>query len=214
MKRTTYDTVVVWLYANQKEHLLPIEFRKSIPSSTISDFRNRNYSNYYGCEHRQIIQQALDYHELFFKYHKLNRTLLTISKTWRMVSKNILPILHKDKKFSGKLLNETQRLFGATSKKSALKIYGFSQSGFQYRIAKAISCLGSPIELCVKRIPHQLSTSETSKITALFENPKFKCWPMSSLYYEGLRNFNLNICLSTFYKYALEVAKEIIEFYK
>jgi hypothetical protein len=202
MKRTSYDTAIIWLYANQKEHLLPVEFRNRIPSSTISDFRNRNYSNYFGSEHRQIIQEALEYYELFSKYQKINSTLLTISKTWRTISKNVLPLLHKNKNISENLLNETQRLFSALSKKSALKIFGFTRSGFQYRIAKAISCTGSPIELCVKRIPQQLSNSETSKITELFQNPKFKCWPMSSLYYEGLRNLNLNIGLSTFYKYA------------
>lgn len=202
MKRTSYDTAIIWLYANNKEHLLPEEFRKQIPSSTISDFRNRNYSNYYGYQHRNIIQQALDYHELYAKYEKLNKMLFCLSKSWISISKSILPIIHKNKHFSEQLINETQRLFTVLHKKTALKIFGFTPSGFQYRISKTLSCLGSPIELCIKRTAQQLSISETSKITQLFQNPKFKCWPMSSLYYEGLRGLNLNIGLSTFYKYA------------
>ena len=202
MKRTTYDTAVVWLYANQKEHLLPEQFRNEIPSSTISDFRNRNYSKYHGHEHRHIIQHALDYHELYFKYRQLNKFVYTISKSWVALSKSLLPVLHKNKDFSELLLSETQRLLTVLPKKLSLKISGFTSSGFQYRIAKSLTCFGSPIELCVKRCPQQLTISETSKIRALFQNAKFNCWPMSSLYYEGLRKLGLNIGLSTFYKYA------------
>jgi hypothetical protein len=47
MIKNKYDTSVIFLYAIGKENLLPTEFRKQIPYSTISTWRKTNYSIYY-----------------------------------------------------------------------------------------------------------------------------------------------------------------------
>jgi hypothetical protein len=42
--KNKYDTSVIFLYAIGKENVMPCEFRKQIPSSTISTWRKTNYS--------------------------------------------------------------------------------------------------------------------------------------------------------------------------
>ena len=43
--KNKYDTAVVFLYATGNEHLLPEEFRKLIPYTTIFGWRRMDYSS-------------------------------------------------------------------------------------------------------------------------------------------------------------------------
>jgi len=60
MIKNKYDTSVVFLYAVGKENLLPAEFRKQIPYSTISSWRKADYSRYMGHEFRYFFDDAFD----------------------------------------------------------------------------------------------------------------------------------------------------------
>jgi hypothetical protein len=46
MKKKKYYTFVIMLYLLKQEHLLPKEFRNSIPYSTISSWRKSTYDCY------------------------------------------------------------------------------------------------------------------------------------------------------------------------
>lgn len=196
-----YDSIIPWLYIHDKQHLLNEDFRKSISNTTVSYWKSKGYENYYGQEYRYIMAESMDLYELIHERDQLKKTLFAIAKAWICISNKILPILHKEKRNSAWLLDQTQNLFKTFSKKTALKIMGFNGQTFHYRITSLLACTGSSINECVKQNSRQLSQKEVSAIRSLFENKDMAWWSMSSLYFYGLRTGVLSIGFSTFYKY-------------
>ena len=200
--RKKYDSFLVWLYLNDKEKLIPKHIRKEVPSSTVSTWKNNiDYNSYFGHEVRVVQQQALEQYMLLEENKQLKQLLWVITKSWLTVANILMPVI-KSSEYHELLINEIQRLFTVMPKKSALKIAGISPSAFgDYLTRLKYKCVLSPQELCVKRHPLQLAQSEVSKIQALFADTDLVCWPASSIYYEGIRNRQLHISRSTFYKY-------------
>ena len=201
-KRVKYHSQVAWLYNQAKENLLPMEFRKTIPTSTISEWRSSTFESYYGYEYVTISRKELSYDELLQQNICLKKRLRTITRSWFMVSSILLPVLQKNKKHDELFLGEVQRMINVFPKKMALKIVRISAQTFSYRMMNLhAKCGNSCINRCRRKYPHQLSFSEENKIRSLFKEKKFKCWPSASIYYHAIRERGLNISLGTFYKY-------------
>lgn len=211
--RTKYDSLIPWLYINQKEHLLDEQFRKSIPYSTIHDWRKLQSESFFGYQYRDIMNVALDEHILFLEYQKLKKVLFTIGKTWINLSKYILPVIHKHKNFKPVLIEQTQLLSTVIPKKTSLHIMGFTVQSFHYQINSLIACASSSVRLCLKQNPQQISKPEVNEMKELFENSSFASWSMISLYYWGLANNKIAMGLSTFYKYVkiLNLSRKFIK---
>lgn len=200
--RNKYDTTLIWLYSEGKEHLVPQQLKSGIPASTISTWKNSDYAGYYGHEMRLVQDQAFEYYELLEKYRSLKKTVFVLARIWVGISGFVLPVLQKRKDLEEEFINFIQHLFTVFPKKMALKIAGISQASFYEKIARLkFKCGESPTELCIQRNPMQLCIAEVQKIKDLFSDMDMTCWPASSLYYEGIRNRGLFISLSTFYKY-------------
>lgn len=201
-QRTKYDSVIPWLYHHGKEHLIPDDFRKTIPYSTISSWRNQNLKPYYGTEFRNIQKESLDWYELFQERNHLKKTVRVLAKTWISVSNILAPIIQKSKQHSELFMNAIQQLKTVFPIQTACHIAGISKSAFDYRIAQIkYTCDLSPLSMCFKRHPLQLTFNETETIRSAFLDPGFSCWPAVSIYYKLLRDKTLSISLSTFYKY-------------
>ena len=80
MQRNKYDSFLIWLYNQNKEHLVPKELRKSIPHSTIFTWRNLDYTNYVGHEVSVLQKDAIDQFEIFQEHKKLNKWCLCFQK--------------------------------------------------------------------------------------------------------------------------------------
>lgn len=201
-QRNKYDTFLVWLYINDKQHLVPEGIREIIPNSTVSTWRKTGFSSFVGSEVRQIQEEAVSQYELFEAHQNLKRTVRVITKVWITLSNILLPVLHKGRQYSEVFINQVQRLFTVMPKRLAFRLAEISPASFYERLSKIKSRCGiSPLELCMKRHPLQLARGEVKKIKELFMDTRFACWPAVSLYYEGLRDKGLHISLSTFYKY-------------
>lgn len=211
--RTKYDSIIPWLYINQKEHLLDDTFRKSIPHSTIHDWRQQQSESFYGYNYRETMNMALDEHLLFLQHQKLKKILFTIAKTWINLSKYIHPLIHKDKKFKHVLIEQVQLLNTVIPKKTSLHLLGFSTQSFHYHVNSLIACASSSQRLCLKSNPQQITTHEVDEIKALFEKKSFASWSMISLYYWGMANNKFAMGLSTFYKYVkiLHLSRKFIK---
>lgn len=66
MKRKKYDSLVVMLYLLGKEELLPKDFRKRIPVSTICRWRKVDYSTYLGMNFDSFLKSMLHIDGYFF----------------------------------------------------------------------------------------------------------------------------------------------------
>jgi transposase InsO family protein len=200
--KNKYDTFMVWLYSQNKEHLIPENIRREIPYSTISGWRGLDYSSYVGHEVSILQKQAIEQYELFEAHKNLKKIVFTFSKLWVQLSNVVLPVLTKSKENKVLVLESLQQLFQVLPKKVALHIFNISPTTFyNWMAVEKVNCGLSPIDLCYKRHPLQLAKVEVEKITTLFKNTDFQCWPASSIYYYALRENELSISLSTFYKY-------------
>ena len=202
MKRNKYDSFVIWLVNQNKEHLIPENIRKEIPYSTISTWRSINYSQYIGHEVSKLQKEAIDQLEIYQRYKNLKKVINTITRVWIQTATTLLPLLEKSKQTQQTMLEAIEQLFTVMPKKNVLKLFSISTTTFYKKIAKEkIRCGISPLSLCFKRHPLQLAKKEVETIHHLFKNPNFDCWPASSIYHYALRNNLLFISLSTFYKY-------------
>lgn len=201
-KRKKYDSTIPMLYSMRKEHLLPLHIQKEIPESTKSEWRYTPKESYFGYELRNGFDEAFILYEVCSENQQLKKIILSFMRAWLSLSPIITPYLLKNKDREETFLSEIQRLMITIPKTKVLKLANLSAQSYSYRINKKIICLTSGILECKKVNPKQLCSDEINKIKSLFSNSAFACWPMKSLYYEGLKNLELNIGLSTFYKYA------------
>ena len=201
-QRRKYDSHIVWLYNNGKEDLLPADFRRTIPDSTAFDWRNNDYTSFYGSEFRYMQQEAFQWYELYHQHKSLEKVQRVIARVWVSVSKRVMPLLHAAKEQQECILNATQQLCTVLPKRLVLRLTHLSAPAFSYRLQKLkTTCGSSPLSLCFKRHPQQLALNEVRTIKEQVSLPEFACWPLVSIYYKALREGSLNIALSTFYKY-------------
>src|SRR5688572_19958586 len=92
-----YNTAVVLLYLIGREDLLPYDFRKTIPYSTISSWRKADYTSYIGHEYRHLFIDRSDYLELKQKYEVVCRILKKISQAWICLQPLLWPVLKESR---------------------------------------------------------------------------------------------------------------------
>lgn len=85
----------------------------------------------------------------------------------------------------------------------ALKVFNISRATYQnYKILVINKCDASYFLWCAKQYPHQLLKKEILQIKNYLGDEKYKYWSKSSVYFLGLRNKDISVCLTTFYKYS------------
>lgn len=106
--KNKYDTSVVFLYATGNEHLLPEEFRKQIPCTTIFSWRRMDYSKYLGHEFRYFFDEAFENAEIKYHFSKLKGAMRGFARSWVLLSKGFLPLLKnasKDKEVQKSIIS-------------------------------------------------------------------------------------------------------------
>lgn len=204
--KNKYDTSVVFLYAIGKENLMPREFRKQIPSSTIATWRKTNYSEYLGHEFRYFFDDAFKNIELSFKYLKLKKTLMALTRAWVMLSYALIPLIKNamgDKTLQARVLHAINYIREFVGLQRALKIIGLSKPlYYQWTLEARFDCFDSFTQLCVKRHPQQLQMNEIMKIKKMLTDPEVDHWPIVSIAGQALRQRKLMASLYSWYKYA------------
>lgn len=204
--RNKYDTAVVFLYAIGKENLLPYEFRKQIPYSTIFGWRQTDFTKYQGYEFRSFFTESINNGELVFKYLKLKSTLMSLARSWLTLSHVILPIVKQstgNKELQVQVLKAIHYLKGQFGIDRALKLMDLSKPlYYQWLLESRFECFDSYTQLCVKRHPQQLQPLEIQKIRKLLTNTATDHWPINSIQADALRKKELVASLYSWYKYA------------
>jgi hypothetical protein len=147
MLKNKYDTSLIFLYAIGKENLLPAEFRKQIPYSTISTWRKTNYSNYLGHEYRYHFDNAFKTYELNSKNNQLRLLLFGLARSWISISHILVPLIkqtHGNKDLQYKILtaiNYLKRQFGIDK---TLKLIDLSKPlYYQWVLESRFECFDS-----------------------------------------------------------------------
>src|SRR5690554_2236943 len=130
MQRNKYDSFLIWLYIHNKEHLIPESIRKTIPYSTISTWRNTNYTEYVGHEVSRLQKNAIDQFETFQEHKRLKQLVFSITKVWLQVSCILMPLFTKTKENKQIAMNCIQQLFETFPKKIVFKLLAISPTTF------------------------------------------------------------------------------------
>ncbi len=204
--KNKYDSSVVFLYAIGKEDLLPREFRRQIPYSTISSWRKNDYSQYLGHEFRYFFDEAFSSAELSHRYHKLKKTMMSLARSWITLSDMFVPLVKSaanDKKNKNNILSVVNNMKTHFGLERTLKLMGLSKSlYYQWTLEARFECFDSYTQLCVKRHPQQLELKEIRKIKTLLTDPETDHWPIVSIAGNALRKNQVIASLYSWYKYA------------
>ena len=206
MIKNKYDTSVIFLYAIGKENLLPTEFRKKIPYSTISSWRKTNYSKYLGHEFRYHFDDAFKAYEVNAENRQLRLLLFGLARSWITLSHILMPLIKQangNKELQLKVLTAINYLKNQIGIERTLKLLGLSKPlYYQWVLEARFECFDSYTQLCVKRHPQQLEQKEVLKIKTLLTSYETDHWPIISIQADSLRKKKLVASLYSWYKYA------------
>jgi len=204
--KNKYDTSVVFLYATGNENLLPANFRKQIPYTTISSWRKTDYSKYIGCEFRSYFTDNFDLLKFKTQNEQLRKTLFALARSWVVLSTELIPTLlkaKKDKKLQSKVLNAIHYLRNYLGMTKTLKMLGITRALYeQWIIENRYSCFDSFQALCVKRHPHQLQLTEIKKMYKALNAQEYKHWPIISIQAYFMRKKKIVASPDSWYKYS------------
>jgi putative transposase len=203
-RRTAYDSLVIFLYNSGKEQLLPVEFRKSIPYSTQSVWRNIDYSKYRGAELRKEFEQPLDQAVLYKKYQELKTVHCAITRIFILlypVIDLVKSAMFKVKAHRALIVDIALRFCPVVDVNRIVKLFRISRATFQRWVLESkVNCSGSFFNWCNKAYPMQLAGREVNKIKQMLLDPGFAHWPVNSLAYYCSREGIIQASLSTWYK--------------
>lgn len=204
--RNKYDSSVAFLYALGREELLPKDFRKQIPYSTIYDWRKADLSKYIGHEFRYFFDEAFRNAEAIYRYRKLKSTMLGFARSWVKLSAVLVPIVRNaagNKKLQKDVIESVNYMRVHIGLERSLKLLGLSKTlYYQWVLEARFECFDSFTQLCVKRHPQQLELNEINKIKKLLTDPAHDHWPIVSVAGMALRKRDLVASLYSWYKYA------------
>jgi len=172
-----------------------------IPSSNIHRWKKEPEQKYFSAGIQSVdkynqLMEAIQYQPgLFFAYARLIRTFNSIFRA----SADFFKILHSHKEEVVKVVLQVK---GLLHTRKALKVFGISLHTFrQWRLQVSLSCQHSPLRICKKVHPSQLTQQEVSLMEKLLTAPDKLHWPISAICFWARRNNLLFISLNTWYKY-------------
>lgn len=206
MKKKKYDTSVVMLYLIGKEHLLPKEFRKKIPYSTVASWRRIDYGSYIGQEYRIFFEDRTDYLALQKTAKDQGRILRGLARAWVLLREDVFPVIRQaqtDPALQRRVITAIEQLKTGMTLRRALRLFGLTQKRYQeWAIIVRGYCTASHSFLCVRRYPHQLQKKEVQQMKKALTAPKLAHWPISAIAGAGLRRNSIVASLYSWYKYA------------
>lgn len=171
--------------------MLPKEFRKQIPASTICSWRKVDYSTYLGNEFRFFFEEHFDDVNTQQKLTEAQSLLRNINKAWSLLGNHFAKYIQDEKsdrdlqKRVVLAVNSLRLSLGITP---SLKLLGINRAQYyQWSAIAKHRCHDSFASLCMKRFPRQLTLKEVQKIKTQLTTDKYEHWPIVSIAADALR---------------------------
>jgi putative transposase len=193
-----------------KLNLLPKHISSKIPKSTKHRFLKTDFSNYFGINESEKLENNLEFIKEFNKTKILFNTAKAIIKAKNTIIKikdNSLNKFDKMKLVISTIDNIKENL----SLEKACRLLSISKSKYySWCFQINYQCHDSFIGKCIKWWPNQISKSTINKIKDICSNKYFNGWPIASIAYFCKNNNILNLSLPTWYKYTklLNISKK------
>ena len=183
---------------------LPLAFNNSISKAQLSKYKNDlTIENYFGYELNVIVKEQIETLQLLNENKKIKQTIIILLKcisflkTYFITTKHSLQLLQQNE-----TLHVIQKMECYFSRKIIAKVLKISTQRIAFAIRKEIfKCTLSPFNICRKQHPAQLTVPDIKNIKTICENNEYKYWPLTSIFYKGVRDGLINFSLNTFYKY-------------
>ena len=196
-KYNSYHTTLKQL---AKRNSLPGQYSSVIDRSTLWRWKKEPDDKYRGSE-----LQEVEVLESFIS----RKEAQVMMKTYLKVILSLGTLVSSAKAFS-KLLQDNKEILVRTldryrsliDTKLMLRLLKVPVSVFYYwKNQVQYKCETSPLKLCKRIYPLQLTANEVSVIRELVSSERFKYWPICSISWYATRENLLHISLSTWYKY-------------
>ena len=183
-----------------KRNKLPNKYSVCIDRSTIWRWRKEDDNKYLGHELSNI-----DLVEQFLARRESAGIIRSYLKM-AIVFSRIL----SEAGYLRKVLNQNKELFVRTlinhrsniNFRFVLRLCHISVSVFHYwKHQVHNNCPSSPVRLCKRIYPNQLTQVEVSKMQSMLTEQRFRYWPVNSIAWYALRNNIVNVSLATWYNY-------------
>jgi len=197
---TTYRAYHTNLKQLAKRGSLPDCYIQEIDRSTIWRWKQEENDKYFGNELSNI--EVLDQFISRKEAQRLMRSYLKVAYAISQIL-NKTNLLHSSLKNNLTLFVKTlTRYKNVIDLKMLLRLCRVPLSVFYSWKNKVLNpCLTSPIQLCRKRYPGQLTVSETAIMKGMLTDDEYRFWPVSSIAYHALREKLLSVSLATWYLY-------------
>jgi putative transposase len=181
---------------------LTIDFKSTIPASTLSNWKRKNVSEIIGCN--SLCDNDVSILKEIAKSKKLLRAAKALYVLFHTITQlfnhaqNKAELLRLNKTVILNTIEKVQPILGT---KRILNSIGLSYSQMYYWIEKK-NCQNSIFQLCQPRHPNQLLPVEVDIVKNYLLDVRFKNWSSLSIYYQALRDKMVFMGIGTWYKYA------------
>jgi transposase InsO family protein len=199
----SYHTNIKLLAVN---NLLPTYYKKHIPASTLSTWKNNTntLNQIVGIDsiacHDDFVKMIHDMgtHKILFRcFRAIWLILHTYSDVLHSIE-NRKKILLRNKTSICSCIQYLVKMIGVVR---ACKVFGVSPNQYYYWKKSFLSCSSSSLKLCRKTYNHQLLETEIEVIKRYFTFNKYLFWPITSVYHQILRDKAAFFSISTCYNY-------------
>ncbi|MBU0927383.1 MAG: DDE-type integrase/transposase/recombinase [Spirochaetes bacterium] len=201
VRRTYHTDVKIAAYAG----CLPVDLIKDIPKSTLHGFRSRDHSACIGAEYSQVLAYASVLREIASCKAALIAATAIIRVAHLVRSLGVAfdsVSLIKVPEWKSKVVALVQHVSGALARDRILAILGLSRSRFSSWAKRDADCRSSPLSLCRRSYPNQLTAKEFKTIKTEFSDPVFAHWPLSSIAWGLIHSGRLSANVATILRYA------------
>jgi len=197
----SYHTDIAVQY---KLGILDATLADKIPSSTLHNWKNRDFSLLVGTEHVTDFEQNLQMIRDFLSKKYLLNAAKAIYFVYSAYMTIVNSLKNRNKIFrlsSGFIISTIDRIKDSIGFKRALRSFGISYQQY-YAWKKKVQCKIMPFSLCRKLYHNQLTTKEVDTVKDYLKNPKYVNWNITPVYFQMLRDKASFMSKTTFYKYA------------
>ena len=197
MERRIYHSSIKILAAKDA---LPENISDLIHRQNIYRWKKQSENRYFGYELDKI-----DIIEAF----ATNNKAMSVMQNYLFIANKYSEVCKSFKNYSKQIAVHKKTIvdfvkgFGNSKiRKSACEIFGISSSTVKNWFNEIyVQCKKSPLFLCKKTYPNQLSAKEYNTMNSLLTAEIFQYWPISSVYYHAIREKLVFACLQTWYNY-------------
>ena len=183
--------------------VLDPDLARNIPSSTLHRFRSSDYSNLLGssvdlAESMRLVREFSQHQHaqaVFRAALRVQRCLVSCLATGRSVVRTL-------SRHKAKVVRLVDRVGGTLGQRRTLRMLGLSPNRLtRWRNSLSRCCPSSPLGLCLRTHPQQLSGTEVRAIKEVMVDERYRGWPLVSIYWRAIRDGLFGFALSTFYLY-------------